>query len=448
MSTISALSTPRGMGALSVVRLSGSHSLEILRRIVPDIASPPKPRTATLATIKQPGSGETIDEVLITFFPAPHSVTGEDVVEISCHGSPAVVRYLLDLTLTYGARLAEPGEFSLRALQNNKITLAQAEAVRDLIQARTQAAAKQAAMQLRGELSNTLAPLKSGLIGVIVVLESAVEFVEDDLPVTQTATLLEKLDFISSKLDQLSETFTVGRLMRDGYHAVILGQANVGKSSLFNSLIRHERAIVTDIPGTTRDTLSETIDISGVPVTLTDTAGLRETADGVESLGIERTHRAASEADLLLLVFDGTCEVGPAERKILSATRGPDRILIVNKCDEPTVAWIPEVEGSVLNASAKTGFGLDELRQTIASRINGSHSVNEGLIVTNARHYDLLRHAFEELKSAQAQLRLRTSEELVLVPLHNALKYLGEITGETTTEQILSEIFSTFCIGK
>lgn len=437
------------MGALSVVRLSGPQAVEIIKGIAPTLPDL-KPRTATLAQLIYPSTGETLDQVLITLFPAPRSLTGEDVVEISCHGSPAVVRQVIDLTLAMGARLAEPGEFSLRALANGKINLAQAEAIRDLIQAQTQTAARQAALQLNGELSNALAPLKASLIDVIVILESALEFVEDDLPQTQSDQIEELLRTVRHSVDHLRNTYAVGRLLRDGFRAAILGQPNVGKSTLFNKLVERDRAIVTDTPGTTRDTLSEAIDILGIPVILTDTAGLRETTDGIETIGIERAHRAASESDLVIVLFDATNKVGPEELVLLSQTASASRMLVINKCDLTCAASpnLPEELRDAVRISAKTGDGLDTLRTAMVDRISGTTSTDGGLTITNARHHDLLCRARDELDFAIHGLGLRQSEELILSPLHTALKYLGEITGETTTEQILSEIFSTFCIGK
>ena len=453
MSTVVALSTPRGRGALAVIRLSGPQAIAIAQRLarVDDFDS----RHATLVTLSSVSDDEVLDQVLLTCFPAPHSLTGEDVVEISCHGSPAIVRRIIDATLELGVVLAAPGEFTLRALMNGKIDLAQAEAIRDLIAAQTDAAVKQASRQLNGELSKTLEPFKEKLVQVIVLLESALEFVEDDLPAPQVDQIEQILDSVVAGVDRLSESYEAGRLLQDGARVAITGRPNVGKSSLFNSLVRSERAIVTEVPGTTRDTLSEAIDIGGVPVVLTDTAGLRETTDNVETLGIERTHRAMGEADLVLLVFDGSGEVGPEDRELLSRTTESNRIVVMNKSDLPsfqTLAFqsmarcVPPVE--TINVSARTGEGLSTLHSAIVARLNSAGAEDGSLLITNARHYDLLCNARRELDVARACFRDRHSEELVLAPLHNALKLLGQITGETTTEDILSEIFSTFCIGK
>lgn len=446
MSTIVALSTPRGRGALAVIRLSGPLAINIATQMagLADI----EPRKAKLTTLKR--EHEIIDEVILTCFLAPNSLTGEDVVEISCHGSPAVVRQIIDRTLALGAVLAGPGEFTLRALSNGKINLAQAEAIRDLISAQTDAAVKQAARQMNGELSNTLDPFKEKLVEVIVLLESALEFVEDDLPAPRVNEIEEMLASVVAGVEKLSASYSAGRLLQDGVRVTIAGCPNVGKSSLFNDLVANERAIVTEIPGTTRDTLSEAIDLGGVPVILTDTAGVRQTTDGIETLGIERTHRALNDADLVLVVLDGSDEVGPADRDLLSQTAESRRIVVMNKCDLPSFRAADSCLGvpQAINVSARTGEGLDDLRAAMLESLNSAGIEDQGLLITNARHYDLLCRSKQEVELAHAAFRDRHSEELVLVPLHNALKYLGQITGETTTEDILSEIFATFCIGK
>jgi tRNA modification GTPase len=407
-------------------------------------------RHAALVTLRRPADKEILDQVVLTCFQAPHSLTGEDVVEISCHGSPAVVRSIIDTTLELGAVLAGPGEFTLRALSNGKINLAQAEAIRDLIAAQTEAAVKQASRQLNGELSNALGPFKEKLLEVIVLLESALEFVEDDLPAVRANQIDDDLKSVAAGVEKLARSYSAGRLIQEGIRVTISGRPNVGKSRLFNSLVERERAIVTDIPGTTRDTLSETIDLDGVPVILTDTAGLRETHDGIETLGIERTHRAMSDADLVLVVLDGADELGPSDQMLLDQTESIRRLLVMNKSDLPGFSVSKSCIESLkpINVSARTGEGLDTLRAAILASVNSNGVDDHGLLITNARHYDLLCSTQRELEAARAALSERHSEELVLVPLHNALKFLGQITGETTTEDILSEIFATFCIGK
>jgi tRNA modification GTPase len=445
MTTIVALSTPRGRGALAVIRLSGPDAIAIARRMsgVDEVEA----RRATLITLRRPQDESELDQVLLTCFNAPHSLTGEEVVEISCHGSPAIVRSIIDTTLELGAVLAGPGEFTLRALSNGKINLAQAEAIRDLIAAQTEAAVKQASRQLHGELSNALGPFKEKLLEVIVLLESALEFVEEDIPAPRANEIDNALVVVSEGVGKLARSYSSGRLLQEGVRVTITGRPNVGKSSLFNSLVERERAIVTDVPGTTRDTLTEAIDLDGIPVIFTDTAGLRETTDGIETLGIERTRRAMSDSDLVLVVLDGSSEVGPPDRELIDQTENTRRLVVMNKSDLPGFkSCIDELQP--INVSARTGEGLTSLRAAILATVNSNGSDEGGLLITNARHYDLLCNTRREIEVARVALRERHTEELVLVPLHNALKFLGQITGETTTEDILSEIFATFCIGK
>jgi tRNA modification GTPase len=448
MSTIVALSTPRGRGALAVIRLSGPNAIAIAKTLgdFDDV----EPRQARLTQLTSPTDRQMLDQVLLTCFPAPHSLTGEDVVEISCHGSPAIVRSIIDATLELGAVLAGPGEFTLRALSNGKINLAQAEAIRDLIAAQTDAAVKQASRQLNGELSKALGPFKEKLVEVIVLLESALEFVEEDIPAPRANEIDQGLSTVSAGIDKLGQSYSAGRLLQEGVRVTITGRPNVGKSSLFNGLIERERAIVTDIPGTTRDTLSEAIDLEGIPVILTDTAGLRETTDGIETLGIERTRRAMGESDLVLVVLDGSTDMGPSDQELIAQTESARRLVILNKSDLPSFKTTPCCVESLeaINVSARTGEGLASLRAAILASLSRNGTEDGSLLITNARHYDLLCNTQREIEVARAALRDRHSEELVLVPLHNALRFLGQITGETTTEDILSEIFATFCIGK
>jgi tRNA modification GTPase len=303
---------------------------------------------------------------------------------------------------------------------------------------------------LHGELSNALGPFKEKLLEVIVLLESALEFVEEDIPVPRVNEIDKDLAVVSNGVGKLARSYSAGRLLQEGVRVAITGRPNVGKSSLFNGLVERERAIVTDIPGTTRDTLSEAIDLEGIPVILTDTAGLRETADGIETLGIERTRRAMSDSDLVLLVLDGTTGVGPADRELLDQTENTRRLVVMNKSDLPGFrvpsSCVEELQP--INVSARTGAGLPTLRAAILASVNSNGSDEGGLLITNARHHDLLCNTQREIEVARVALRERHTEELVLVPLHSALKFLGQITGETTTEDILSEIFATFCIGK
>ncbi|HXM34982.1 MAG TPA: tRNA uridine-5-carboxymethylaminomethyl(34) synthesis GTPase MnmE [Pyrinomonadaceae bacterium] len=452
MDTIVALATPPGRSALGVVRMSGPDSLAIARSLIGDSEFQPKPANVTLRTIRSLATLESIDHALLTYFETPNSFTGEDLVEISCHGSPIILRQVIDSVLSLGGRLAGPGEFSLRALANGKLNLSQAEAIRDLINAQTDAAARQAVRQLRGELSNRLKPVKKALLGSIVLLESAIEFVEDDLPQIQKQEIAEKLGKLASEMAKLASTFSSGHLLRDGLRVAIVGPPNAGKSTIFNRLLRFDRAIVTDVAGTTRDTISETVNIDGVPVVLTDTAGIRESANVVESIGLERTKQAMAGADLLLVVLDGSANLTTDDIELLQLSSETLRIVALNKSDLPTFRneFIESSNGSlrVVEVSAKEEVGLRDLRQAIIDPFRSFDTSEAGLLITDARHYDLLCRTRNELESSCNLLVHGASEELVLIGMHNGLRYLGAITGETTAEDVLSQIFATFCIGK
>ena len=455
--TIAALATPLGRSGIGVIRLSGERSLDIVRKLTRDEDFNPQPRFAALKKIYDLESGEAIDETVITFFQSPHSFTGEDVIEISCHGSPVILRQIIDFCLRLDARLAEPGEFSLRALANGRMNLSQAEAIRDLIDAQTVASARQAVRQLRGELSNQLQPLKDELLDVIVVLESALEFVEDDLPDFQTENIKAKLNEITEYLSKMASTFQAGKLLREGLKVALVGRPNVGKSSLFNALLGHERAIVTEIAGTTRDQLHEKLSINGIPVSLIDTAGLRETLDTVESIGVERSKRAMIDADLVIVMLDASQNLTAEDREILAQASELQHFIAVNKIDltngasqipEEIKSQIPNPKSQILPVSAKTGEGLERLQKAIVEPFQPQDTESSGFLVSDARHHDLLLRAKSEIENSVGLIEEKASEEIVLIGLHNAMRYLGSITGETTTEDMLTRIFSTFCIGK
>ena len=447
--TIVALATPFGRSGIAVIRLSGASALEITRRIIDEEDFSPKPRYATLKKVLDSENGEILDEVLITYFKSPQSFTGENVIEISCHGSPVLIRRIVDLCLKFNARLADPGEFSLRALSNGRINLSQAEAIRDLINAQTISSAKQSVRQLQGELSNWLQPLKDSLLNVIVILESALEFVEDDLPEYQTEIIKTRLEEISAKLDEMASTFKAGKLLREGLRVTLVGRPNVGKSTLFNALLGRDRAIVTEIPGTTRDVLNESLTIDDIPVFLVDTAGLRETTDTVESLGVERTKQTMADSDLVVAVFDGSQLPTIEDKEIISSLAEYETIVAVNKKDLIETGLIKNLNGfETIKISAKTGDGVDELKKAIINKTSPQLSDKTGFLISDARHFDLLNRAKSEIDSSRILLDQRVSEEISLIGLHNAMRFLGEITGETTTEDMLTRIFSTFCIGK
>jgi tRNA modification GTPase len=450
--TIVALSTPPGRSGIGVIRLSGSDALEFARLLVHDPKFTPQPNRSTLRSLWHPETREVLDHALVTYFKAPHSFTGEDVVELSCHGSPVILRSVVDVILRNDGRAAGPGEFTLRAMANGKLNLAQAEAVRDLINAQTDAAVQLAAKQLRGELAARLQTSKDLLLEVIVLLESSIEFVEDDLPAIAVAQVENKISNVVEDIKVLWSTYKSGKLIRDGLRVTLAGKPNVGKSSIFNKLLSSERAIVTDIPGTTRDSLSESISIKGIPILLTDTAGVRASADEIESLGVERTRRSIADSDLIVVVLDGSKEFTDEDRKIVDEVKDRKHIVVLNKRDLDSFDHVGNINGADRNGfvklSAKTGQGLDNLLNAILAPFETGENEHSGILITDARHFDLLRRAQDSLEASLSLLKKRAGEELVLVGLHDGLRFLGEITGETTTEDILSRIFSTFCIGK
>ena len=452
--TIVALSTPPGRGGIGVIRLSGPASIEIARTLLCDPSFSPEPNHSLLRKVFDPDTRTLLDHALITYFQAPHSFTGEDVIEFSCHGSPVLLRSIIDMTLRLNARLADRGEFTLRAVGNGKIDLTQAEALRDLIDAQTSAALQQASRQMDGEVSHVIRPVRDRLLDLIVRLESSLEFVEDDLDPIETQQLGKDFDALFTDLSNLAKSFSAGRLLRDGIRVALLGRPNVGKSSLFNGLLRLDRAIVTELPGTTRDTLSETIDIQGIAVHLTDTAGVRQVPDPIEFLGVDRARRAVADADLTIVVFDGSEDLRDDDWNLLRDTERYPRIVVMNKNDLSSfqVDRVGNRKHSnsetVVSVSAKTEAGLDQLRAAIIKPFLNGQNLTEGLLLTNARHHDLLVRSLAEIRSSSDLLAEGSSEELILVGLHNALNYLGEILGEITTDDILARIFSTFCIGK
>lgn len=457
--TIVALATPLGRSGIGVIRLSGMDSLPIATKLTGEDPSEFRPRFAHLKKLRDPDTSEVIDEAVISYFKAPHSFTGEDIVEISCHGSPVLLRQVIDLCLKLGARMADAGEFSLRALANGRMNLAQAEAIRDLIDAQTTASARQAVRQLQGEFSNQLQPIKDDLLDVIVVLESALEFVEDDLPEMQAATIKTRLIDIAEEIGKIAATFQAGKLIREGLRVALVGRPNVGKSSLFNALLGSDRAIVTEIAGTTRDQIHERFTIDNIPISLIDTAGLRDTIDTVESIGVERSKRTMADADLVIAMLDVSEAETDEDESILKSVSELDHIVVVNKIDklspedvqnfiERAGSQMSDPRSPIVPVSAKTGEGIDSLKKVIIEPFAPEDQATSGFLVSDARHHDLLIRAQSEVEHSLSLLEQRTSEEIVLVGLHNALRYLGQITGETTTEDMLTRIFSTFCIGK
>ncbi len=454
--TICALSTAPGKSGLAVVRVSGPQSMGLLRRIF----VPVRPwqeipaRRAVLGRIVNPRDGSEIDEGIATFFASPRSYTGEDMTEYSIHGSPVLIAALLDSLCLLGARLAEPGEFTMRAFLNGRMDLIQAEAVRDIIDATTLFQAQVAARQRSGELGARMQAARKLLVDIVVNLESAIEFVEEDLPLDSRERLAQKLGDLQGKLRAWIDSFRQGRIVRNGFAMAVVGRPNVGKSSVFNALLAQDRSIVTDMPGTTRDLVSEFTNIGGIPVRLLDTAGIHDSPDPVEKLGMERSMQAIADADVILLVLDTSRDPSGDDQVLRSRLDSLPCIAVMNKADLAS-RWPAEARSAftgdwpLVEVSAKTGSGIDALRSAILSRVLGAAwGSRDGLLVTNLRHCHALEAAERQLTHAAGALREGLSEEYVLADLHGALRELGAITGETQVEDLLGEIFSRFCIGK
>jgi tRNA modification GTPase len=521
--TIVAIATPPGRGGIGVVRLAGHAALTIanpmlrksrdlepgraircdliepcgagaLARETADTAMPSRNMTTTTYiatdafvrpakqssaaadTASPPSSAAKqtrIDEVVVTYFAKPHSYTTDDIVEISAHGSPVVLRHIVELALAGGARLAEPGEFTMRAFLNGRLDLTQAEAVRDLIDSQTLFQAKVAAQQLEGALSNRLKPIKKKLVDLIALLEAGIDFAEDDISVAQDATIRDRIAEVRAPLEQLAATFTYGKIIHQGLTLAIVGRPNVGKSSLFNRLVERERAIVTAQPGTTRDLVSETVAIGGIPVELVDTAGIRLALDEAESIGIKKSMEALADADLVLVVIDQTQPQSDEDEKLMRAVAGREAIVVENKSDlmnaveaghahveadafvRPRRAQPGRVSSSDfpslqrIRTSAITGEGIPALRAAILNHVAGDATIQqESGFLTSVRHQKLVDDALIALDAATSAIANQVPHEMLLLDLYAALRPLDEITGATTTDDILNLIFGTFCIGK
>ena len=471
--TIVAVATPPGRGGIGVVRLSGpearniaapmlrlKHELEAGRAILGElidpasevkipVASAAKDATFRMGQPQQVISSEKIDEVVVTYFAKPHSYTADDVIEISAHGSPVVLRHIVEVCVAAGARLAEPGEFTMRAFLNGRIDLTQAEAVRDLIDSQTLCQAKVAAQQLEGALSRRIQPIKQKLVQLIALLEAGIDFAEDDVSVAADSTILGHIAEVRAPVEQLSASFAYGKIVQEGLTLAIVGRPNVGKSSLFNRLVERERAIVTATPGTTRDLVTETVSIGGIPVKLVDTAGIRDALDEAESIGIRKSMEALADADLVLVVLDLSQSETADDAELIRQVNTRAAITVRNKAD-----LAPRVQGTAdsghgISTSALTGEGIAELRAEILRHVGGESGVQaEAGFLTNVRHQALIKDSLSALSSAEKAVAEKIPHEMLLMDLYNALRPLDAITGATTTDDILNLIFSTFCIGK
>jgi tRNA modification GTPase len=411
-------------------------------------------RHAVFGQIADPRKGFDIDEAIATCFPGPESFTGEDMVELSIHGSPVLVAALLDCLNSLDARLAEPGEFSMRAFLHSRIDLSQAEAIHDIISATTLYQAQVAARQHKGALAHNIAPIKKGLIDIIVNLESAVEFVEENLPVKSRDLLIQELMQIQGQLRCWIDSYRLGRIIREGFNLAIVGKPNVGKSCLFNALLAQNRSIVHDKPGTTRDLVSEYFNIEGIPVRLLDTAGIQLAEDQVEKLGIDRSFQAMADADAILFVVDLSKPCSEQDYELKMSLAGCACIAVMNKGDLISPWSLKEKEDfshgwPYVEVSAKTGAGIGELRSAILNNLLGDgRTQQDSVLITNLRHVHSLELAEVEMQKAIRALQDSLSEEFALMHLHSGLGRLGEITGETNVEDLLTEIFSRFCVGK
>ncbi len=404
-----------------------------------------------------PGSTGILDEVVATFFAGPKSYTGEDVLEIATHGAPVVLEAVVQGAVRFGARLAEPGEFTQRAFLSGRLDLTQAEAVHDLVRATTLHQARVAASQMGGALSKVVQPIKTELIALIATLEAGIDFAEDDLEVQSDALTVSRLSTLFAALTRLEQSYRYGSALREGTTLTIIGRPNAGKSSLFNVLLGKNRAIVTAIPGTTRDAIVEQMSFAGIPVQITDTAGLRDTTDEIEALGIARSHEMLAEAALVLLVVDGTRELDAADRAMLGELCERPTLVALNKSDLSKDDELEKLEGhlgqylprsSVVRVSAYTQDGLQTLRAAIHKELVGETALMDQAFLTNERQHTAVQTAQIGLTAALAALGRDTPHEMVLLDLHETLDALDSLTGTTTTDDVLTYIFSTFCIGK
>jgi tRNA modification GTPase len=451
--TIAAIATPLGEGGLAVIRISGPQAFAVADKcFVPAGKKAHRPSRANTHTIQYGGivrDGRQVDEALVAVMRAPHTYTREDVVEISCHGGIVAAKAVLDTILKQGARLARPGEFTKRAFLNGRLDLTQAEAVADVIYSRTELALRAANEQLAGKLSRRINQLRDGLLGALAHIEAHLDFPDEDIAPDSHDELCERLGRGVEFIKQLLKTANEGQVLRRGVRVAIVGRPNAGKSSLLNELLGRDRAIVSAIPGTTRDTIEETANVRGLPVVFIDTAGLRDSQDEIESEGVRRSRETLSRADLILHVVDGAEPLTPGTEKDLVDFSGKKRLLIQNKADLPARLNLPVCERAPLKISCLTGQGIEELKDAIKDLVWAGEIKAEMLqVMINSRHQEALNRAHESTIRALEALRSGLTLELVASDLRLAVNAVGEIVGKTATEDLLDSIFSTFCIGK
>ncbi|GLC30464.1 tRNA uridine-5-carboxymethylaminomethyl(34) synthesis GTPase MnmE [Clostridium omnivorum] len=454
--TIAAVATSMGESGIAIIRISGNKVLDIVdsifvgknNRSIRDI----KTYSMRYGHIIDRESKEVIDEVIVSFMKGPRSFTAEDTVEINCHGGILATNRVLEEVIKAGARTAEPGEFTKRAFLNGRLDLSQAEAVIDIIRAKTELSMKSALAQSEGRLSREIKELRNKLLGVIAHIEATVDFPEEDLEETTSIITISQLKTLIGSFQALLNTASEGKILREGLDTVIVGKPNVGKSSLLNALVMEKRAIVTDIPGTTRDVIEEFINIAGVPVKIIDTAGIRETEDVIEKIGVERSKEKINEADLIILMLDASRELDDEDKEIIDYIKDRKYIVLLNKSDLDNKLNREDIKELnphfVLDISARTGEGLEKLKTSIKELFFSGEVKSKDIMITNTRHKEALIRAEESCKAALRTLETGFAIDLASIDVRNAWSSLGEITGETLEEDIIDKIFSEFCIGK
>ncbi|MEQ2130021.1 tRNA uridine-5-carboxymethylaminomethyl(34) synthesis GTPase MnmE [Caldanaerobacter subterraneus KAk] len=456
--TIAAISTSPGEAGIGIVRISGNRALDIISKIFrpykkKDVKNV-KTHTLHYGHIVDPDTGEVYDEVLVSIMKKPNTYTREDIVEINCHGGIVVTSKILELVLKQGARLAEPGEFTKRAFLNGRIDLSQAEAVIDIITAKTMLANKYAQKQLSGYLGQKMRKLKDRMMELLAHLLALIDFPEDDVDELERWQMLESAKEILKEIEKLIASAESGRIIREGLKTAIIGKPNVGKSSLLNALLKENRAIVTDIPGTTRDIIEEYLNVKGIPIRLIDTAGIRDTDELVEKIGVERSKEVLGEADLVLFVIDASRELSKEDYEIFDILTGKNIIFVLNKIDLPKKIDEEELrnltkDGIIVEVSTVKKIGLEKLEETIYNLVfKGNVTIGNEEIITNTRHKEALINAKKYMESVVEAIEKGYSEDLITIDLNSALNEIGKITGETATEDVIDQIFERFCVGK